>query len=277
VTLTSLDHIALVVDDLDSAVDGYAKLLGRTPDWRGASGPVRHAWFQLGNTALDIIAPGDQGPSGAWLAAHGEGLWGLAFAADDMEAERKRLARLSIPSTEAFPIRTKSEAGEARIWPTSILDAEGTHGVTVFLIGDTPDWPIAPATGDEAAAVSGLDHVVVSTRHPNRAAALYGARLGLDFKLDRTNEAWGSRLMFFKVGDLVVEVAHRLKDEPNDDPDSLWGLTWRVADIDAAHARMTAAGLNLSDIRDGRKPGTRVCTVRDAPAGVPTLILGVAT
>ena len=274
-TITALDHIALVVHDLDAAVDRYAHLLGRDPDWRGASGPVRHAWFQLGNTALDIIAPGDQGPSGAWLAAHGEGLWGLAFASDDIEAERKRLARLSMSSTDAFPIRTKSEAGEARIWPTSILDAEATAGVTTFLIGETPDWPPCPVVGDEGAAVSGLDHVVVSTRHPNRAAALYGARLGLDFKLDRSNEAWGTRLMFFRCGDLVVEVAHQLKTEPSDDPDSLWGLSWRVPDVAAAHARL-AGTFAVTDLREGRKPGTRVFTVKDAPAGVPTLIIGPA-
>lgn len=274
-TIAALDHIALVVDDLDAAVEGYGKLFGRTPDWRGASGPVRHAWFQLGNTALDIIAPGEHGPSGAWLKANGPGLWGLAFASDDVEAERKRIARLSMPSTDIMPIRTKSEAGEARVWPTSILDTDATHGVTTFLIGETPAWPPCPIVGDEAAAISGLDHVVVSTRHPNRAAALYGARLGLDFRLDRTNEAWGSRLMFFRVGDLVVEVAHRLKDEPNDDPDSLWGLSWRVPDVAAAHARLSAH-FAVSEIRAGRKPGTRVFTVKDAPAGVPTLIIGPA-
>ncbi|WGM38474.1 VOC family protein [Caulobacter sp. NIBR1757] len=274
-TITALDHLAIVVNDLDPAVDGYARLLGREPDWRGASGPVRHAWFQLGNTALDIIAPGELGPSGGWLKANGEGLWGLALASDDVEAERKRLARLTMPSTDVMPIRTKNEAGEARTWPTSILDVEATAGVTTFLIGETPDWPPCPVVGDEAAAVSGLDHVVVSTRHPNRAAALYGARLGLDFKLDRSNEAWGTRLMFFKIGDLVVEVAHQLKNEPNDDPDSLWGLTWRVPDVAAAHARIAQA-FAVSEVREGRKPGTRVFTIKDAPAGIPTLIIGPA-
>ena len=274
-TITALDHIAMVVHDLDVAVDGYAKLFGREPDWRGASGPVRHAWFQLGNTALDIIAPGELGPSGAWLKANGEGLWGLAFASDDVEAERKRLARLTMPSTDVMPIRTRSAAGEARTWPTSILDTDATAGVTTFLVGETPDWPPCPVVGDAAAAVSGLDHVVVSTRHPNRAAALYGARLGLDFKLDRSNEAWGTRLMFFKIGDLVVEVAHQLKNEPNDDPDSLWGLTWRVPDVAAAHARIGQA-FAVSEVREGRKPGTRVFTIKNAPAGVPTLIIGPA-
>ncbi|MCE3289262.1 MAG: glyoxalase, partial [Caulobacter sp.] len=182
---------------------------------------------------------------------------------------------LSMSSTDAFPIRSRSEAGGARIWPTSILDTEATAGVTTFLIGKTPDWPPCPVVGDEGAAVSGLDHVVVSTRHPNRAAALYGARLGLDFKLDRSNEAWGTRLMFFRCGDLVVEVAHQLKTEPSDDPDSLWGLSWRVPDVAAAHARL-AGTFAVTDIREGRKPGTRVFTVKDAPAGVPTLIIGPA-
>ena len=40
---------------------------------------------------------------------------------------------------------------------------------------------------------------------PERAAALYGARLGLDMALDRSHPDWG-RLMFFRCGDLIVEV-----------------------------------------------------------------------
>jgi catechol 2,3-dioxygenase-like lactoylglutathione lyase family enzyme len=318
-TITALDHIALVVRDLDATLEGLTRIFGREPNWRGTGGGMRHAWYQFGNTALDVLEPGEAGMAGAWMAQHGEGLWGLAFATDDMEAERKRLARLSIPSTEAFPVRTKDETGAARIWPTSVIDAGATAGVTTFLIGTTPDaapWPVSPlvgdegvgdeGVGDEAAAVSGLDHVVVSTPNPERAAALYGARLGLDFKLDRTNAAWGTRLMFFRVGGLVVEIAHPLKTPPSDnedflggsrvkvfgitvaelthppapptsdDPDHLWGLTWAVPDIAAAHARMTTAGLSLSEIRTGRKPGTQVYTVKNAPGRVPTLIIGAA-
>jgi hypothetical protein len=46
-----------------------------------------------------------------------------------------------------------------------------------------------------------------------------------------------------------------------------------VADPEAARARMAAAGFDVSEVRAGRKPGTHVFTVRDAPAGVPTLML----
>ena len=40
--------------------------------------------------------------------------------------------------------------------------------------------------------------------------------------------------------------------------DNLWGLSWRVADIDATRARLLAAGVDVSEVRAGRKPGTRV-------------------
>jgi hypothetical protein len=80
--------------------------------------------------------------------------------------------------------------------------------------------------------------------------------------------------LFFRVGDLVVEIAHDLKAGVSEGPDSPWGLTWRVANIEAAHHRMAGQKIEVSEIRTGRKPGTRVFTVRNAPGGVPTLVIG---
>jgi hypothetical protein len=53
----------------------------------------------------------------------------------------------------------------------------------------------------------------------------------------------------------------------------LWGLSWRVADIDATRARLAAAGLDVSEVRIGRKPGTRVVSVRDGTCGIHTLLV----
>jgi catechol 2,3-dioxygenase-like lactoylglutathione lyase family enzyme len=118
-----------------------------------------------------------------------------------------------------------------------------------------------------------MDHVVISTADPERAAALYGARLGLDMALDRSHAEWG-RLMFFRCGDLIVEVVHRPNDAAADKArDRLWGLSWRVADIDATRARLVAAGVDVSEVRTGRKPGTRVLSVRDGTCGIRTLLL----
>ncbi len=38
-------------------------------------------------------------------------------------------------------------------------------------------------------------------------------------------------------------------------------------------ARLRAAGVSLSELRKGRKPGTRVATVKSHCLGLPTLLL----
>jgi hypothetical protein len=46
-----------------------------------------------------------------------------------------------------------------------------------------------------------------------------------------------------------------------------------VADLDATRARLAAAGVDVSEIRKGRKPGTRVMTVRSGTCGIQTILL----
>lgn len=279
--INALDHIALVVSDLDAAEGGYRRLLGRTPNWRGTMHGASHVWFQLGNMALDVIAPTGEGPVGDTIRGrlddHGEGIWGIGFGVPDLARAQHRLERVGIPAYARDETSINAETGATRTWATAGLRSKSTHGASLFLVEQAPNttpWPEAPAV---EAAVTGLDHVVINTPDPERAAALYGARLGLDMKLDRSNPDWGTRLMFFRVGDLVVEVAHSLKAGVSDGPDAPWGLSWRVADVTAAHARLTAAGSDVSEVRVGRKPGTAVFTVKDAPGGVPTLVIGPAT
>ena len=70
-----------------------------------------------------------------------------------------------------------------------------------------------------------------------------------------------------------VEVTHRPGKEKDTSQDRLSGLCWRVSDIDATHARLVQAGADVSEVRTGRKPGTRVMTVRRGTCGVPTLLV----
>lgn len=280
--LSGIDHVALVVRDLDTAKPRLAAMLGREPEWVGADGGARHAWFQLDNIALDVIAPTGAGLTGdqvsARLDAHGEGIWAVAYRAPDLAATHKLLGNRGLAPSPISRIRATREGGaEKRYWTMSTLPPSETHGVLTFLIDQAANfaWPQAAAIAD--APVTGLDHLVVRTPAPDRTLALYGARLGLDLRMDRTAPEWGTRLQFFRCGDLVVEIMHELAKGHSDGPDSAWGLSWRVPDADAAHARLAAAGFDVSPVRTGRKPGTRVLTVRDAPAGVPTLFVQPAS
>jgi catechol 2,3-dioxygenase-like lactoylglutathione lyase family enzyme len=277
--ISGLDHVVIAVRDLPAGVRAYETLLGRLPSWRAEAhgGGAEIVTFGLANVALEIIAPSGEGPTAerlrAVLDAEGEGLASVVFAVDDIEHAHRRLQRVALdpePIVDGQSIDLVS--GTRRPWRRTRASASATHGVRIFLMQQTRP-PRSPLGAAESAAVIGLDHVVISTPDPDRAAALYGARLGLDLRLDRSNPDWGARLMFFRCGDLIVEIAHDLKTGVASGPDRVRGLSWRVPDAPATRDRLEAAGLDVSEARSGRKPGTRVFTVRDRTCGVPTLML----
>jgi catechol 2,3-dioxygenase-like lactoylglutathione lyase family enzyme len=156
-----------------------------------------------------------------------------------------------------------------------VLSPDATHGVAIALVERTAAPAPSPLLkSSEAASITSLDHVVVRSPNPERAVALYAGRLGLDLRLDRSNPDWGSRLLFFRCADLVVEIAHDLKKGVSDAPDELWGLSWRTPDIAKANQRLKAGGVEVSAPRDGRRPGTQVFTVHSHTANVPTIVIG---
>ncbi len=184
------------------------------------------------------------------------GLQWMVFATADVDKAAKLLERRGVAATRAGDALT--------------LDA---HGVAIGLGLKASEAP-SPLAADEASCVSALDHVVVRTPNPERAIAFYAGRLGLDLRLDRSNPQWGARLLFFRCGDLVVELVHDLKKSVSDAPDQLWGLSWRVPDVAKAHTRLKAAGLDVSEPRDGRRPGSQVFSVKNRTEDVPTLVIG---
>jgi catechol 2,3-dioxygenase-like lactoylglutathione lyase family enzyme len=275
--ILGLDHVALAVADLDAAVASYERLLGRKCLWRGEDEGTAHAWFRLGNMALAILARSGPGLIGdriaARLSAAGEGLATMAFQVAEIEPACRLLARRGLATAPPHELHlTNAATGATRQMLIADLAVEATHGVAMSLAQQAPAEP-DPAPPEPDGLVTGLDHVVIRSPDPERAIALLAGRLDLELRLDRTNPDWGARLLFFRCGDLVVEVAHGLAAGIHHGPDELWGLSWRAGDIAAAHARLAAAGIAVSEIRAGRRPGTRVFTVKDRSARLPTLVL----
>lgn len=206
---------------------------------------TEEAWRRLGPVGVVVeVVAGEPG-----LAA-------VTLGVDDVDATERLLRRRGL-------------AGDA-----TGLDLGGTV------------WRLAPAPASEgggpaprvqgAAALADhvvVDHVVVVTGDAERAAASFGARLGLELRLDR-DTGHGFRGLFFRCGDAVVEVI--VPSDPPEGLDTFGGVAWRVADLEATRARLAAAGVELSEAREGRKPGTRVTTVRDPALAVPTLLVSTA-
>ncbi|WP_424631972.1 VOC family protein [Bradyrhizobium sp. SYSU BS000235] len=275
--ITGLDHVVLLVRDIDAGVDAYQTLLGCAPSWRTQSHGAATALFTLANMSLELMAPSGEGAAGervqAALDKQGEGLASLAFAVADVTKAHRRLTRLSLaPDAITEGQSQDSTTGASMSWQRMRASDDLTHGVRMFFLQRSE--PLGRPADPASDAVEALDSLVLSTPSPDRAAALYGARLGLDMALDRTVPNLDTRFLFFRCGDdLIVEIIHRLKDGVGQGPDKIWGLSWRTMDIAAARERLRRAGLEVSEIRDGRKPGSRVATVKTGTFGVPTLLI----
>jgi catechol 2,3-dioxygenase-like lactoylglutathione lyase family enzyme len=228
----------LGLDHVALAVPDADAALGAYAALFGA--PAVDGRFQLDNTALRIVAGAGHGP-----------VFGLAFAAADPDDALRRLARRALPS----------EGG--------VLSASATHGVPISIVAAASAARPAPRPD----APHALDHVVIRTPDADRAVALYGGRLGLDLRLDRDSPQWGARMMFFRCGGTVVEITAPIGGPAGAGPDVITGLAWRIADAPATRERLAREGVDVSEVRQGRKPGTAVFTLRSGLPGAPTLML----
>jgi hypothetical protein len=251
----------VAVRDCAAAAREYEALLGRS------AGPIRSrdgvvsSMIAADNVAVELMAAEGDGEMARRLRAAldegGEGLKSVVFAVENIERMHRRIERVGLEPDAIV---------DREAWRSFRASSERTHGVRLFFMERGTPLQRSPM---EAGGTSGLDHIVIQSADMERAAALYGARLGLDMRLDR--EVRGRRLMFFRCGDAIMEIAH----DPSiaDGRDRLWGLSWRVTDAGAARERLARAGFNVSEVRPGMKPGTRVFTIRDRTCGVPTLML----
>ncbi len=273
--ITGLDHVVVLLEDIKDGAKAYEALLGRAPSWRSESDGAETVLFTLDNMTLELMAPAGSSATADRIRnvikVWGEGLASICFRVGDIAKAYRRLDRVALKPDPVAEVESRDVgAGATLHWKRTRVPTDLTRGVRMFFLELAEERPRSAATS--AAPILGLDHVVVSTEDPERAAALYGARLGLDMALDRSHHDWG-QLMFFRCGDLIVEVVRRPVAGADQSHDKLWGLSWRVADIEAAHARLTAAGIDVSEVRAGRNPGTRVMSVRDGTCGIQTLLL----
>jgi catechol 2,3-dioxygenase-like lactoylglutathione lyase family enzyme len=278
--IIALDHTVLVCPDLESAIAELTLLLGRPSVWTTEADEVGTAIFLVDNTALELMAPIGSGTQADRLRqivddSGGPTLTSLVFASDNISDDHRRFGRRNLNPGEIVSSSSHDRGtGASRSWKRLRLSDESMAGIKTFVIEQQSDrLRQRDAAVDE---VHAMDHLVVTTTHPERAVATYGGRLGLNLALDLTEEKWGARLLFFRVAEyssgLTLEVVHRLNDPPTEQ-DRLWGMTWAVKDLSAAKARLDREGVTTSEIRVGRKPGSNVFTVKSHTLGVPTLFI----
>ncbi len=116
-----------------------------------------------------------------------------------------------------------------------------------------------------------VDHLVLRTADAEACIALFAEQLGIRLALDKTVPEWGGRMLFFRTGKLTLEIIESAK---NKDPvDNFWGIAYQCPELDDVAPQLAGRGVTVSEVRAGRKPGSRVATVKSHCLGIPTLLL----
>ena len=93
--LLNLDHVAIAVEDLDAAIDGYRSRYGVNPLYRERveSQGVEEAMIPVGGSFVQLLQPlGDDTPVGRFLQRNGAGLHHVAYTVPNIEAALEHLA-----------------------------------------------------------------------------------------------------------------------------------------------------------------------------------------
>ena len=273
-----VDHIIIAVSDLETATHDYALMLGRDPSWQGRHPDYGSAntLFKLDNTYLELLAAEGSGWTGDRVTHHiadkGQGLMGLVFGVDEIAPfiDHARKAGLDISDPMAGHGLDLAETAK-RSWQNMVWPEDAARGIFSFAIRhDDPDaLKIAPIAG--AGPCTEVDHVVVQTSDTKASKNFYGTQLGIRLALEQSRPDWGGDMLFFRTNHMSIEVIGAPKFDAQ--LDHLWGLALKTDDIEATHARLVESNVAVSEVREGRKASTYVCTVKSHCLDVPTLLV----
>ena len=62
--ITNLDHVVVLVRDLEAGIASYKTLFGREPSWRSQNDGSANAMFTLNNMSIELMVPSGDGSTG---------------------------------------------------------------------------------------------------------------------------------------------------------------------------------------------------------------------
>lgn len=91
--IKKMDHIGVVVKDLDSAIKNYTEMFGFkvVEKMDGPGGEFKNAMLQQGDVRVELFQPLKEGSFSRFLEEKGGGIHHISFVTDNIEKEAKAL------------------------------------------------------------------------------------------------------------------------------------------------------------------------------------------
>jgi methylmalonyl-CoA/ethylmalonyl-CoA epimerase len=128
--LTHIEHIGIVVKNLDESIKFYEEVLGLKcyAVEEVADQKVKTAFFQIGQTKIELLESTDpEGPIGKFIEKRGEGIHHIAYAAKGLESSLEELKSKGIKL-----IDEKSRRGAEGL-NIAFIHPKATYGVITEL------------------------------------------------------------------------------------------------------------------------------------------------
>lgn len=240
--ITGLDHVLVGVADLEAARDSWARLgFTVTPRGRHIGWGTANYCIMLENDYVELLGIVDPAQFvnrlDEFLENTGEGLLGLAFAADEAEAVHAGLTARGIAAEPPKQLKRLLELPSGDVTPEFALvhvDREDAAGLRAFVCTHlTRDMVWQPAWMRHANGAEAIDAVRISAADPAAVAERLCRLLGTE--AERT----GNLLrLSCAPGGCVLEIGPGPSATP-----VLAGMILRVPDLDIPAGHLARSGI----------------------------------
>jgi methylmalonyl-CoA epimerase len=127
--ILAIDHIGILVEDLDAALRFYTKTLGLAagPIETHEQPPIRRCCLRLGDAELELVEARDPAQTMMRFLPHrGPGIYHLGLRVDDVDTEAARLRFHRVPLVDGL-----REGGDMRI---QYLHPDAAQGTMIELV-----------------------------------------------------------------------------------------------------------------------------------------------
>ena len=273
--LTHFKSILITSENIEESHEQFNKLFGHDTSDICNDSDLKIYSHSLKNGSIELCENKNQKDIFYYsqLEKHNQdnGVQALSIISDDIFGDHKKFKQMNLNISDIeeidFNFRNKKNV------KSRLFSLKKTNSSDLNLLIFDKDTSLSNKGNYEDDTISKFNQIIIYTPDVEYLRNLFTEKLGIRLALDKIFNFGEKdiRMMFFRIGGVTLEVI----ENPDSKSLSYGGVGWHSENISKCHKRLIDSNFELSEIRKGRKPGTVVATIRNAPLKMPTIIIGL--